>query len=415
MKILCFGSLGIDYSYWLENYIKPGEEMNAARFEKLPGGRGLKQALSISRSGEKVYLAGCIGRDGLFLRTLLEESGVNTEYLKISNSPQSHAIKQRYADNDYSIISYGETNRQIDSDHVDRVLLNFGCNDIILLQNEINNIGYIIDKAYDKKMRIVFNASPYDKGILSADLSKVDILILNEREAQELSSLNDVKEICEYFRTKYKSLSVLLTLGAAGGIYFNSKEELRFSSYSEVTEAAGSSGDTFVGYFVSGIKKGLPIEKNLRNASCASALVAISKRNNMPPTIPSHEEVEAALEILKPNKKHTFEIEKKRKFVLKYIDDNFSSPSLSTLAKALGYSKSYMTLWIKKHMDTSFSELIKDKRCEYAAELLRKTDMSIESIIRLNGCENGSFFRKIFKERYGKNLLEYRNCHMEKE
>ncbi len=415
MKILCFGSCGIDYSYWIDSPVKAGEEIGAKKFERLPGGRGLKQAVSIAKSGEEVFFAGCIGKDGLFLKEYLEEAGVNTEHLKISSSPQSHAVKQRYGDNGYSLISYGQTNKEIDREYIDRVLSNFGSGDIILLQNKINNLDYIIEKAYFGGMRIVLNASPFKENLREIDLNKVEILILNEKEAEELTGLSEIKDISEYFKTKYKDLSFLLTLGAVGGIYFNTESEFGYPSYSVTSEAAGSSGDTFIGYFVSGIKCGLPLEKNLKRASCASALVVISKRNNMPPSVPSIEEVEEALETLKPNKKHTLDTEKNRKAVLRYIEENFASPSLSELAKVLGYSKSYTTLWIKKYMDSSFSDMVKDKRCEFAAELLLKTDMPIESIIRQTGCENGSFFRRIFKERYGKNLLDYRNCHTKKE
>ncbi len=409
MKILCFGSCGIDYSYWVPRYVQQGEEMTATRFERLPGGRGLKQAQSIAQSGEAVYFAGCIGKDGLFLKTFLDGVGVNTDYLKICDAGQSHAVKQRYGNNEYSLIAYGETNRQIDAEYIDSVLSHFDKSDIILLQNEINNIELIMEKAHGKGMRVILNPSPFEENLTKIDLGKADILILNEREAQQMTGLSDVRDICEYFKSKHGHLRVVITLGVIGGIYFDSRTELHFPAYSEALEATGSSGDTFIGYFVSGIKKGFTIERTLKRASCASALVALSRRNNMPPAVPTAEEVERAVSELKPNRKGTFETEKRRQLVLGYIENNYADPSLDALAEKLGYSKSYTTLWIKKHMSTSFSELLKDKRCEKAADMLRNTEVSIESIIRQTGCENGSFFRKIFKEKYGKAPLEYRN------
>ncbi len=411
MKILVFGSLGIDYSYWIPHFLKEGEELRASRFERLPGGRGLKQATSIAKSGEEVYFAGCIGKDGLFLKEYMEENGVDTGCLKISDAPQSHAIKQRYGDNEYSIISYGQTNNEIDESYIDNVLERFDSGDIILIQNEIGNIPYIIDKAYERGMRVFFNPSPFDEELRSIDYSKVDTLILSEKEAEELTGVLDVRSFCEYFRKYHKNLKVLLTLGAIGGIYLDGEFELSFPSYSEAQEAVGSSGDTFVGYFVSGIRKGLQIEKILKKASCASALVVLSKRNNMLPTVPSSAEVEEALKTLKPNKRDAVETERRRRTILEYIDSSFTDPSIGELAARLGYSRSYMTIWIKKNMKTSFTELIKERRCERAAELLRETDTPIEEIIRQLGCENGSFFRRVFKAKYGKSPLEYRNLH----
>ena len=62
----------------------------------------------------------------------------------------------------------------------------------------------------------------------------------------------------------------------------------------------------------------------------------------------------------------------------------------------------------------NYSDYIQDLRCLKAAKLLAETDYSVNQIINSVGYENGSFFRKIFKKRFGLNPLEYRkkgfNC-----
>ena len=63
---------------------------------------------------------------------------------------------------------------------------------------------------------------------------------------------------------------------------------------------------------------------------------------------------------------------------------------------------------VKKLTGKSFSKQVQEKRCSIAARKLLETDLSIEEIIADLGYENESFFRKIFKEKYGKNPLEYR-------
>ncbi len=40
--------------------------------------------------------------------------------------------------------------------------------------------------------------------------------------------------------------------------------------------------------------------------------------------------------------------------------------------------------------------------------MLEETDLPIGEIINATGYENENFFRKIFKQKYGKNMLEYR-------
>ena len=53
-------------------------------------------------------------------------------------------------------------------------------------------------------------------------------------------------------------------------------------------------------------------------------------------------------------------------------------------------------------------ELLQKKRCAVAAELLLQSEASIGEIAHSVGYENLSFFRRKFKETYGKNPLEYR-------
>ena len=59
-------------------------------------------------------------------------------------------------------------------------------------------------------------------------------------------------------------------------------------------------------------------------------------------------------------------------------------------------------------MGESFSTLLQGKRCEVAALMLRETDLSVEEVIARVGYRNGSFFRALFKEKYGTSPHRYR-------
>ena len=59
------------------------------------------------------------------------------------------------------ILLFGGSNRSITREFVDEVLSAFEKGDILLLQNEINELDYIIDQAYEKGMMIILNPSPY--------------------------------------------------------------------------------------------------------------------------------------------------------------------------------------------------------------------------------------------------------------
>ena len=63
---------------------------------------------------------------------------------------------------------------------------------------------------------------------------------------------------------------------------------------------------------------------------------------------------------------------------------------------------------VNKLMGESFVKAVIAKRCKMAAYMLLNTNASIHDIISTLGYENESFFRKAFKQKYGKTPLEYR-------
>lgn len=71
-------------------------------------------------------------------------------------------------------------------EYIDKVLSDFTAGDYLLLQNEINQLDYIIDKAYEKEMRIVLNPSPFDDKLDKCDFSKIYLFLLNEVEELSL-------------------------------------------------------------------------------------------------------------------------------------------------------------------------------------------------------------------------------------
>lgn len=72
------------------------------------------------------------------------------------------------------------------------------------------------------------------------------------------------------------------------------------------------------------------------------------------------------------------------------------------------YSRSRFAQLFKKHTGTTFSNYLKIKRIEYAAELLMKTNKTILEICTQVGYDSYPFFLKTFKEHYSVSPKEYR-------
>ena len=177
MKVLNFGSLNLDYTYQVESILIPGETQASKRRDIFCGGKGLNQSIALAKAGVPVYHAGMIGDEGGVLLDACRENGVNTDFIRKIDGPSGHTIIQ--VDRN-CILLYGGANRSITREFVDQVLDSFEEGDMILLQNEINELDYIIDRAYEKGMMIVLNPSPYDSALDSCDLSKVSLFLVNE-------------------------------------------------------------------------------------------------------------------------------------------------------------------------------------------------------------------------------------------
>lgn len=406
MKILNFGSCNIDYVYSMDHIVEPGETEMTGGLGVFAGGKGLNQSIAISRAGAGVYHAGCVGNDGGMLMDILNGSGVDTSYIRRTDAKNGHAVIQVGRNGENSIFLHSGSNSMITRDNVSGTLSDFGKGDILLLQNEINDIEYIIKEAYGRGMCVVLNPSPLGENIFRIDFGMLSYLILNEIEARAITGFSEPEGILDHFRDKYPGLKIMLTLGADGCFYADGALRLYHPAFKVGAVDTTAAGDTFTGYFIAGIARGGDFSEIIKIASAAAA-ISVS-RNGAAPSIPYIAEVEEALAAL------TADRTDRKKAGLRtqidgYIKGNLASASLGSLAGLLGYSPVYTGNIVKRVTGESFSALLQNARCAAAADMLKSTDMSVAEIIRAVGYENESFFRKIFRKRYGKNPLKFRS------
>ena len=405
MKILNFGSCNIDYVYSLDHVVKVGETETTHKLETFPGGKGLNQSIAVARAGVKIYHAGCVGNDSEILTDILQENGVDISYLKTVDAKNGHAVIQVSSRGENSIFLYPGSNEMITTDFVDTVLENFSAGDIILLQNEINNLDYIVKKAYQKGMCIILNPSPFNERISEINFSMLSYIVLNEVELSGISGCAELEEGLMYLKNKYPWLKVVLTLGENGSVFVNGNQEFRQAAFKVDVVDTTAAGDTFMGYFVAELSMGTEYSQILKIASAASAVTV--SRKGAAPSIPNRSEVLSLFDKLKENKTKT----KQRLLYEKidtYIENNIKTANLTELSGILGYSAIYTGNFVKRLTGMPFSKIVLSKRCKMAADMLLNTDLSIHDIINMVGYENESFFRKAFKKKYGKTLLAYR-------
>ena len=292
MKVLNFGSLNIDYVYDVDNFVKKGETISSKTLNVFCGGKGLNQSVALARAGAEAYHAGMIGEDGKFLLDLLKEAGVNIDNVVIRDDIRTgNAIIQRDKSGDNCIILFSGANRSITKDYVDRVLSGFEKGDYIVLQNEISELPYIVENAHKIGMKIVLNLSPMDEKIKELNLDYVDYFLLNETEALKLSGMDefDSKKCMKKLISRFENAGILITLGDKGSIYSDGKINVEQSVVKTEVVDTTAAGDTFTGYFVSGILAGKEMKTVIKEATVASSITV--SRIGAAPSIPDMKEV----------------------------------------------------------------------------------------------------------------------------
>lgn len=290
MKILDFGSLNYDYVYGVEHVVVPGETISSRDMEIFCGGKGLNQAIAAARAGAEVHMAGMVGEDGQLFMDICKENGIDVSYLKQVPGKSGHAIIQLDKNGQNSILLYGGSNRKMTKEYVDEVLTGFSKGDLLLLQNEINMLDYIIDKAYEKGMRILLNPSPYDEKLAACDLSKISVFLINEIEGEQITKEKEPEKMLDVLEEKYPGAGIMLTLGSKGSVYANKGKRYRQDIFKVKAVDTTAAGDTFTGYFAASVLKGMPMEEILRKCAKASA-IAVSKKGASD-SIPKEEEVD---------------------------------------------------------------------------------------------------------------------------
>lgn len=289
-RILNFGSLNMDHVYTVAHIVRPGETEDSLEMEVFPGGKGLNQSVAMARAGAEVYHAGKIGKDGGFLLHLLQSAGVDTSFVETINGYTGKAIIQvEQSTGQNSIVLYGGANRQMTELYIDQVLGAFSGNEILVLQNEVNLVDYILQKAVKKGMRVALNPSPMEEGLKHWELQGVTWLLLNEVEGQALTGEADPARMTEVLLKQYPQMKIILTLGKDGALYRDKESFFQQDIYPTKAMDTTGAGDTFTGYFLAASARRASPQEAMEEASKAAA-IAVS-RPGAAVSIPTRQEV----------------------------------------------------------------------------------------------------------------------------
>lgn len=294
MKVLNIGSMNLDHVYTVDHIVEPGETQSSTQLQLFLGGKGMNQSVALAKAGVEVYQGGMIGEDGGVFLDACREYGIHADYIRTVDARTGHAIIQIDKNAQNCILLYGGANQALTEAYVDEVISQFDKGDILLLQNEVNLMPYIVDRGYAQGMKIVLNPSPFDDKLKAVDMTKISLFLLNEIEGYQLTGCREPDAIIDSIRERFPHAAVVLTLGSDGAVYADQSSKHFQPIFPVKAVDTTAAGDTFTGYFIAGLAQGMEIPDILRMSAKASS-IAVSRAGAVP-SIPYRDEVIASLE-----------------------------------------------------------------------------------------------------------------------
>lgn len=112
------------------------------------GGKGLNQSIAAAKAGNQVVHAGVIGSGGEMLEEVMAKNGVDVSLLSHVDAPSGHAIIQVDDAGQNCILLFGGTNQMLTEAYITEVLDKMDADTLVLLQNETNLVGFIMEEAH---------------------------------------------------------------------------------------------------------------------------------------------------------------------------------------------------------------------------------------------------------------------------
>nr|WP_281168727.1 ribokinase [Kiloniella laminariae] len=285
------GSINVDHVYRVPYFVKPGETLPTISYQRVLGGKGANQSVALARAGEKVRHVGAIGEDHRWILAELSQAGVAVDDVTVAAVPTGHALIQVDDKAENCILLYPGANQALALDTIGAVFKTAEPDSWVLFQNEMPNLGEMIVLAKAAGAKVAVNPAPFDKAAKDVPFDKIDLLIVNDIEAEELTASllggdgQALTRLCPL---------VIITRGTKGAVCYASGENIEVPAFAvEAVDTTGA-GDTFVGYVLSSLASGMNIAKAMQRASAASALAVTKPGASV--AIPTSAEVQAFLD-----------------------------------------------------------------------------------------------------------------------
>lgn len=281
-KIIVVGSLNVDHTLRVPRIPAPGETLTSSGMLTCFGGKGANQAVASARAGGAVAMIGCVGLDDFGARYIeqLKSEGIDTSGILRSETPTGSAFIAVDDRGENSIIVNPGANHAITPQDVEKHAHLIREADVLLLQLECPQavVRRAAEIAREAGLRVILNPSPLSADYLAKPFD-VDVLIVNEGEAAQVTPNRDLREA--------KCRELIITRGADSTLRISEDGVVEIMPPTVAPVDTVGAGDSFAGAFaVASAESG---DDAIRFANTAGALATL--KAGAQPAIPTREEV----------------------------------------------------------------------------------------------------------------------------
>jgi len=290
---LVLGNATIDESMATDTWPTAGQTIVVGPPRRDLGGKGANQALMLSRAGAPVRFVAAIGDDaeGEWIAQRLAAEGLEAELVRVTAASDRSMIFVSPA-GENAIASTVAAAAALSPAFTRERAATLSAGELLVMQGNLSLAATeaALAAARAAGARTVFNPSPIQSGF-AALAPLVDLLVVNEGEAERLGGAGEPKAVVEALR-RAGAGAVALTLGARGSLFADATGFIHTPALAASVVDTTGAGDAFTGVLVGALyHRRLPSPVALAAATAAAALTV--QRPGAASSFPSRAEIEA--------------------------------------------------------------------------------------------------------------------------
>lgn len=262
MRVIVIGNAGLDLRLSVPHLPHPGETLIGKAGARVPGGKGLNQAVVAARCGARVHFCAPLGNDEAEAREIercLTREGFDALTLPRLPHATDFSLLMVLPTGENSIVSTSACSLALTFEQVEPVVQDVGDGDVVLLQGNLSLdvTASLLAAARQRKATTIFTPAPFWPGAETL-VSGCSLVIANRLEAEALGAAID------------RADAAIVTLGGEG-CRFGGR---LFPAEKVAAVDTTGCGDVFCGVIAAAFARGIAIEPAIGAAQKAAALTA---------------------------------------------------------------------------------------------------------------------------------------------